>query len=118
MNLGITGSRSIDDASFVEDVLNHLYKIYFFNIINSGGAVGVDSLAENWARENQMAINQFLPDYKCYGKEAPLVRNRLIVDSSDRMLAIWDGESKGTAYTIRWAQSHNIPVDIYVYSCL
>lgn len=68
--------------------------------IVSGGAKGVDTLAKNFAIENNYKYIEFLPDYEKYGKAAPLRRNDEIIDYADIVLALWDGKSKGTKYVI------------------
>jgi len=48
---------------------------------------------------------EILPDYAKYGKSAPLIRNKEIVDKSDLIIAFWNGESKGTKYSIDYAKT-------------
>ena len=48
-------------------------------------------------------------------KLAPLERNKLIVDNCDCLLALWDGASRGTKYTIDLAVRKGKPVKIYNY---
>jgi uncharacterized phage-like protein YoqJ len=39
-----------------------------------------------------------------YGKAAPILRNQKMVEISDMVLVIWDGQSKGTKSTIQYAK--------------
>ena len=71
--------------------------------IVSGGAKGADSLAAMYAGENSIDLQKFLPDYGKYGRSAPLVRNKLIIDAADKVIAFWDGTSKGTKYSVDYA---------------
>ena len=57
-------------------------------------------------------MTEYLPDYDKYGKAAPLVRDRLIVDNSDCVLAFWDGKSRGTKYTLDYAREQGKPIKI------
>ena len=68
--------------------------------IISGGARGVDTCARNYAFKHGIAYREYLPDYKTYGRKAPLIRNRMIVEAADIVLAFWDGESRETKYVI------------------
>ncbi len=68
--------------------------------IVSGGAKGIDTCAKNFAIKNKIKLTEFLPDYSKYGKQAPLVRNQLIIDYADCVLAFWDGKSRGTKFVI------------------
>ena len=43
---------------------------------------------------------EFFPDYKRYGKLAPLYRNIQIIEYADEVIAFWDGKSTGTKYVI------------------
>jgi hypothetical protein len=80
----------------------------------SGGAIGVDTIAERWADAHGIPKIILLPDYPRYGHAAPLVRDREIVDRADCVLAFWDGVSHGTDYTVRYALSRHKPVELFV----
>ncbi|MBV5326156.1 MAG: DUF2493 domain-containing protein [Chlorobium sp.] len=68
--------------------------------IVSGGAKGADTLAENYAREYQIDTLIFKPDYKKYGRVAPIIRNATIIDNANIVVAFWNGKSKGTKNAI------------------
>ena len=84
------------------------------DVIVSGGARGVDSLAAAWARRKGLAVVEHLPDYASYGKAAPHVRNRKIVAEADRIVAFWDGKSRGTKSVIERAKKYGKQVDVVV----
>lgn len=109
MRVGIVGSRNCKnfDASIIEEYL----PLNCTEII-SGGADGIDSFAEILALEKDIPIRKILPDYVKYGKRAPLMRNILIVQNSDMLLAFWDCYSRGTAHTINACITKNVPVRI------
>jgi len=81
--------------------------------IVSGGAVGVDTCAAEYARANGLKLTAFLPEYDVYGRRAPLVRNIAIIDRADMVLAFWDGKSRGTAYVIRECRKRGIPLRVF-----
>ncbi len=68
--------------------------------IISGGAKGVDSCARDYAVANNIKLTEFLPEYKKYGKRAPLLRNITIIENADIVFAFWDGSSRGTKFVI------------------
>ena len=105
MKIAIIGSRSIKEINIEEYVKNA-------DEIVSGGACGVDSIAAAYAKEKGIRLTVFLPEYSKYGRAAPIVRNRQIVDYSDKIIAFWDGRSKGTEYTVKYAQRVNKPCEI------
>ena len=94
MKLAIIGSRGIT----LNDIEKYLpQEIDAFDEIVSGGAKGVDTAAAKFAKENGIVLTEFLPDYKLYGRGAPL---KQIAEYADEALAFWDGASRGTAYSI------------------
>ena len=80
--------------------------------IVSGGAKGIDHDAEMYAQLHGIKTTIFLPDYEKYGKAAPIVRNKRIVDYADEVLAFWDGESKGTLSVIRYCEKQGKKITV------
>ena len=80
--------------------------------IISGGAIGVDTCAREYAKKNGLKLIEYYPNYAKYGKAAPLKRNKLIVEECDNLLVFWDGISKGTKHTIEYAKKRNKPYRI------
>lgn len=106
MKLLIVGSRSI--TSF--DLTPHLPDEV--TLIISGGAGGVDALAEEYADRHRLSKLILRPDYKRFGKGAPLKRNEQMVAAADAVLVVWDGVSRGTKYTIDHARAQGKPVTV------
>ncbi len=100
MKVTVIGSRNFDSYEVLQDTLNR-YKI---TAILSGGAKGADSLAEKYAKENEITFTKYLPDWKKYGRGAGPVRNREMVKDAEMIVAFWDGKSKGTKHAIDFAQ--------------
>ena len=104
MKIAIIGSRTFKDYELLKTVLNyHKNKI---EIIISGGAFGADSLGKKYAKENNIPITKFLPDWKKHGNSAGFVRNKDIIYASDYIYAFWDGVSKGTKNSIEWCHKY------------
>lgn len=97
MKVAIIGSRSIGKEVALS-MLSHLPE--GVSEIVTGGAVGVDSVAENLADTLGIPLRVFRPDYTAYGRRAPLVRNLDIIHYADEVLAFWDGVSHGTRQVI------------------
>jgi len=106
MKLAVVGSRTFSDYTFLGQVIDRLSieKGLCISTIVSGGARGVDSMAAIYAREHDIELLEFLPNYKKYGRRAPLLRNEEIISSSDVVLALWDGKSRGTSHSINIAK--------------
>lgn len=81
--------------------------------IVSGGATGIDSCAREYANSHGIKLTEFLPEYKKYGRSAPLKRNITIIEYSDIVLAFWDGQSRGTKFVIDNCQRLGVEVKIY-----
>ena len=78
-----------------------------------GGALGADRIAGFYARAYGCTESVYLPAWRNVrdGPE-PLERNDFMLElQPDLVLAFWDGESRGTAYTIREARKRGIPVE-------
>jgi hypothetical protein len=43
--------------------------------IVSGGAIGIDRCAKEYAIRNNITLREFLPEYNKFGRSAPLKRN-------------------------------------------
>jgi len=110
MRVAIVGSRNCKSFR-IEQILDNLPQ--GCSQIISGGADGVDSYAEKAARELGIPFVCIAPDYQKYGKNAPFVRNRMIVQAADLVLAFWDYYSRGTAHTIAACIEKGISVRIF-----
>jgi hypothetical protein len=107
MKLAIIGSRSFDNYILLEEKTLELYPIDKITSIVSGGAHGADTLAEQFAHNHHIPIVIHKPQWELYGKKAGAVRDRMIVDDADEVLAFWDGRSLGTKLTIGFARKAN-----------
>ena len=110
MKLLIAGSRSItafDLSSYIPaDV----------DTIISGGASGVDRLAEEYADLHHLSKCVLRPRYDQYGRAAPLKRNEQMVEMADAVLIIWDGRSRGTLHTLKHTKKRNKPLTLITVS--
>lgn len=104
MKLLIVGSRSITDFDLSPYISADV------DTIISGGAGGIDSLAEQYADLHRLSKYILRPRYDLYGRAAPIKRNEQMVHMADAVLVVWDGHSKGTQYTLKYAQKTNKPI--------
>jgi len=100
MKIAVVGSRSFNDYDFLKEKLS-LYKI---DVIISGGAPGADSLAERYAEENNIETIIFPAEWETHGRAAGPIRNKLIVENCDYLIAFWNGKSRGTKFSIDYAK--------------
>lgn len=113
MKIAIVGSRNYPDlkevAKYVEEQLQD------GDVVISGHAFGVDRAAEFAALKRGLKVEVFPADWKKYGKKAGFIRNIDIVKAADRVVAFWDGVSKGTGHTIDIATERLKPLEIYYH---
>jgi predicted Rossmann fold nucleotide-binding protein DprA/Smf involved in DNA uptake len=119
----IIGSRppkhpaSEEDLAHFERVLQHV-RDYVDTlpddaVVVSGGAHGVDDTAAAAARARGLKVVEHLPDYKTYsGRLAPLVRNQLIVEDCDVLVAFPAPWSTGTWHAVRLATDAKKEVEV------
>lgn len=116
MKLAIIGSRNFNDFT----ALYAAAEAIGASCIISGGAKGTDTLAEKYAEARCIPIKIFLPKFKT-DKSVPyhpkwfLERNKEIVTSADTVLAFWDGKSKGTSFTIKYAIKIGKPIKVVTF---
>jgi hypothetical protein len=114
----IAGSRSIKDFQVLLLAMDQAVKsgiikpAHSYEII-SGGAVGVDTLAGDYARKFGYSLTEIKPDYSRHGMGAPLKRNTEMAQQGDVLIAIWDGVSRGTQHMINEMKKLNKPIFIY-----
>ena len=106
MRVAIIGSRGIT----VDNIGDYL-PVGTAEIV-SGGAKGVETSAKEYALTNDIKYTEFLPDYKRFGRGAPLKRNLQIIEYADTVIAFWDGKSKGTEFVIKNCEKIGKPVQI------
>ena len=79
----------------------------------SGMARGVDSWGERYAEQHNIPVKQFPADWTALGKYAGFARNTKMGDYADALIAIWNGESKGTLHMINYMKKLNKKVYVY-----
>jgi len=107
MRVAVIGSRGLT----VRNLEDYLPK--GTTEIVSGGARGVDTCAREYALAHGLKLTEFLPEYKKYGRGAPMRRNITIIEHADLVLAFWDGKSRGTKYVIDNCKKQKIPVVVH-----
>ena len=115
MKIAIVGYRNYTDYERFCFIMKE-FNVKNASMIISGGAPGIDSLAERWALENgfrkRIDPNEIIEkelliypaEWNKYGKAAGPIRNKFIVDKMDIMIAIPSPTSTGTYNSISLAK--------------
>jgi hypothetical protein len=105
----VSGSRTITDYAAVKSVLDsHRHRIHTVFV---GDARGVDALAVRWCKENGITYQIFRAEWNLYGRGAGPERNKdMILAGGEALIAIYEGESKGTKNMMAQAERAGIPV--------
>ena len=139
MKLGVVGSRlkSWKNPSgareFVFKKLDAIHaKTQISKVVSGEELTGADRFGKEWAlsRLGESGYKPFPPDLnlaakygydkfnryspqsrKAYGVAA-YTRNKTIIDNSDKVVAFWDGKSRGTANSIQYSIQRGIPGQI------
>ncbi len=113
MKVAIVGSINFTNYELVKKYLDSIKINEIATYIISGGAKGVDTLAQRYAKENGIEMLVFKAEWDKYGKSAGFVRNEKMIRNSDIVIAIWDGVSRGTKNSINWASKLKKPLYVY-----
>lgn len=95
MKVIIAGGRRFRDLRLLSQTMKRLDLDP--SLIISGGAKGADSLGEQWAATNGVAVRRFKAEWNKHGRAAGPVRNSLMAKLADVAVVFWDGESRGSA---------------------
>lgn len=114
MKLAVVGSRSLH---------HEVYRVRIYQLIDayrpnleeivSGGAAGIDTFAAEYAKDHEIPLKVFLPDWQRFGRSGGYRRNVQIVRYADAVLAFWDGRSKGTQHSVALALEHHRPCQVF-----
>jgi hypothetical protein len=110
-HIAVIGGRARTDREFIETTLSTVFKEG--DVLVSGGAMGVDTIGEEWAKRLGFAVVIYRPDYMADGKAAPLIRNHQIVEKADIVMAFPSERSKGTWHAVHLAWEMGKEVQIY-----
>lgn len=108
MRVAVVGSRAICVENIGEYLPDSVTEII------SGGAIGVDSCAREYAQINRIKLTELYPEYSKYGRAAPIKRNIEIIEKSDIVIALWDGQSRGTKFVIDTCRKMGVEVRVFI----
>lgn len=112
----ISGRTEWMDFPFVESSINNILDRLWLmpDIVVSGGAIGADSMGEQWALTYKVGVVIRRPPYELYPenpKVAPLVRNGWMAQEVDFGIVFWNN-SGGTKNMLSHMKKFKKPVFI------
>lgn len=110
----IAGSRGITNFNIVAKAIQDSQ--FPISEVVSGGAKGVDQLGERWAAQNKIPTRVFPAQWDKLGKSAGYRRNEDMAKYANALIAIWDGQSKGTKHMIDIAKSKGLQVYVIIHT--
>ncbi len=113
MKILVCGGRKFDNYYLLENVLDK--RVLSTDTIIHGGAYGADGATQQYCNYNEIETKIYRPNYELFGRVAPLYRNKIMVRECDEVIAFWDGKSRGTGHTIRYANEEGKNVTIINY---
>lgn len=118
----LAGSRTITDYALVcaavdesgfdvtEVVSGHAAK----SKVDGTWRASVDQLGERWSREFLDKEPTLFPaDWEKYDRRAGYIRNQQMADYAEALIAVWDGESRGTKHMIDCAKNKGLQVYVH-----
>lgn len=110
----IAGSRSITDSQITFDAINWAQtEGLVITTVLCGGAQGPDTHGEMWAQTLEIPVEYYPAHWHDQGMAAGYKRNVRMADRADALIAVWDGQSKGTKHMIDIA--HQYELEIYIW---
>lgn len=112
--IAVVGSRKFSNYEQLSRELDSRYTEGDWLI--SGGALGADSMAQRYAKENGLPILIIYPRWRPNGRYdagAGFKRNKQIVENADIVLAFYQKghfQEGGTANTAAWARNLEVPL--------
>lgn len=108
MIVAIVGTHQIESSEEnylkVERIMHYWFPDFDkITGIVSGGAPGIDTMAEMFAERNGIEMKVFPAEWNLYGRAAGPMRNTSIVDYCDMLVAFPDEASVGTRDSIKKA---------------
>jgi hypothetical protein len=120
MRVIIAGSRGFKDEAYLAERMWRLCggpDGWEITEVVCGEAAGADTLGKRWALARGIPVKSFPPDLVKYGSpQAFLVRNQLMANYADALVAFWDGTSSGTFDMIKRARKRGLTVEYAAFS--
>ena len=96
MSLGVFGRRVLNNRKVWKVIEKEIEKYDIKEIVTAGEIGGVTEIARKVAKQKGIGLKLYFPDRERFARGCYAHRGLMIATTSDRILIVWDGESKGT----------------------
>lgn len=103
----------ISDVDTAMKIFIYNYSIIPTKIV-SGKARGVDTLGELWAERMNIPVDEYPANWDKHKRAAGPIRNSLMADNAEALVAVWDNKSRGTKNMIDTATKKGLLVYVFV----
>lgn len=112
----IAGGRDFVDVEFMRESIEEVLR-YGWNVsrVLCGLARGADTLGADWAVDNEVPIDYYPAQWENTGKSAGHIRNAVMANDGEALIAFWDGKSRGTKDMISKALKKGLYIKIFRY---
>ena len=110
MRIAIVGSRGFRELYRVRAFVSELPE---GTTVISGEAPGVDREAKRAALARGLPYEGYPADWETHGLKAGFLRNRVLVEKAEAVVAFWDGSSRGTKHSIDLARKAGKKVTVF-----
>ena len=112
LRLGVFGSRSLKNEEAREIIEKEIKEYEIGEIVTAGEIKGASEEARKLCKKLAIPLMVIFPDPR-HGRGKYWHRSLKIIANSDRILLIWDGESRGTAGEIKLVKDCGIEYNLY-----
>ena len=121
MKIIVAGCRGAQNRALVYSILDY-YRLYFTELV-CGMALhwkwqeqldvgGADRFGYDWGMLNNVTIKPYYPEWR-NGRSAGNVRNGVMAEYADGLIAFWDRKSPGTKDMIKKAKKQGLLIAVY-----
>lgn len=110
MILAIVGSRNFEDENCMKTVLIDVLNHNLVEKVITGGAPGPDTWAIEVCKHKKIPCEIIRPIDS--NKISYLYRNIEIITKANKVIAFWDGKSKGTKFVIDYCKARSINLEV------
>lgn len=114
----IAGGRDFNNFEMLEANCDYYLQNKKNFVVVCGMAKGADKLGYDYAIKMNQSVSSYPADWKNFGAKAGPLRNKLMAENADCLIAFWDGESKGTENMISIAKTLGLKVRVIKYKMI